>query len=58
MSSWGYPHDDKGQNQQVPGETCDPGMKGRALFGRFVFSTDEKIISRHIKKSDASRTKV
>jgi hypothetical protein len=34
---------------RVEGRDCDPGMKGCILFGRFVFSTDEKNISRHTR---------
>jgi len=50
MSSWGCPHNDKGQCRQAPGKACDPGMKGCTLFGRFVFSTDEKNISRRLEE--------
>jgi len=40
--SWGCPHDANGECQRVPGRACDPGMKGCVLFGRFVFSNEEK----------------
>jgi hypothetical protein len=56
MSSWGCPHNDKGQCRQVPSKTCDTGMKGCTLFERFVFSTDEKNISRHIKPQDTAES--
>lgn len=56
MSSWGCPHDDKGQCRQVPGKACDPGMKGCTLFGRFVFSADAKNISRHIKSKGTAES--
>lgn len=42
MSGWGCPHESKGQCNKVPGQACDPGMKGCILFGRFVFSNEEK----------------
>lgn len=40
--SWGCPHDAGGICQRVEGIPCDPGMKGCILFGRFVFSNQEK----------------
>ncbi len=42
MSGWGCPHEANGMCQRVPGEHCDPGMKGCVLFGRFVFSDPAK----------------
>lgn len=42
MSGWGCPHDSNGACLKVPGRTCDPGMKGCVLFGRFAFSKEEK----------------
>ena len=49
MSGWGCPNELKGTCLRVQGRTCDPGMKGCVLFGRFVFSTPEKNISRHTR---------
>ncbi len=40
--SWGCPHEYRGQCQRVQDRPCDPGMKGCVLFGRFVFSQEEK----------------
>jgi len=40
--SWGCPHDAGGRCQRVNNLPCDPGMKGCVLFGRFVFSNEEK----------------
>lgn len=53
MGGWGCPHDDAGRCLRVAGEACNPGMKGCVLFGRFVFSTEEKNISKRLdeKKS-------
>jgi len=39
---WGCPHEVHGECLHVPGQRCDPGMKGCVLFGRFVFSVPEK----------------
>lgn len=55
MSGWGCPNELKGRCLRVEGRECDPGMKGCILFGRFVFSTDEKNISRHTR-AEAERT--
>lgn len=49
MSGWGCPNELKGMCLRVEGRECDPGMKGCILFGRFVFSTAEKNISRHAR---------
>ncbi len=49
MSGWGCPNELKGTCLRVAGRECDPGMKGCILFGRFVFSTPEKNISRHTR---------
>lgn len=38
MSGWGCPHEVKGKCLRVKGRSCDPGMKGCVLFGRFVFT--------------------
>lgn len=42
MSGWGCVHDVNGECTRVPGKSCDPGMKGCILAGRFRFSNDEK----------------
>ncbi|CAK0774863.1 conserved hypothetical protein [Gammaproteobacteria bacterium] len=39
---WGCPHEVDGACQRVEGRSCDPGMKGCVLFGRFVFSDPAK----------------
>ena len=56
MSSWGCPHESKGQCLKVPGKECDPGMKGCTLFGKFTFSTEEKNISHHIKSKNTKES--
>lgn len=42
MSGWGCPHEFNGICQHIPGRTCDPGMKGCVLAGRFRFSNEAK----------------
>jgi len=42
MSGWGCVHDMNGECTRVPGKSCDPGMKGCILAGRFRFSNDDK----------------
>ncbi len=42
MSGWGCPHEAKGACTRVVGRTCDPGMKGCILAGRFRFSDPGK----------------
>ena len=42
MGGWGCPHEIKGKCAKVNELPCDPGMKGCILFGRFVFSDEEK----------------
>lgn len=42
MSGWGCPHESNGVCVRVNNLPCDPGMKGCVLFGRFVFSKEEK----------------
>jgi len=43
MASWGCPHEIKDQCTKVNNQTCDPGMKGCVLAGRYVFTgNDEK----------------
>lgn len=42
MGGWGCPHEVRGQCERVPGQICNPGMKGCILFGRFTFSDESK----------------
>jgi hypothetical protein len=42
MSGWGCPHEVRGECERIPGHSCDPGMKGCVLFGRFTFSNESK----------------
>lgn len=42
MSGWGCPHEFNGICQHIPGQNCDPGMKGCVLAGRFRFANSEK----------------
>jgi hypothetical protein len=46
MGGWGCPHEVRGQCQHVSGRTCEPGMKGCVLAGRFLFSDPEKNTAR------------
>jgi hypothetical protein len=55
MSSWGCPHDLNGQCQRVPGRSCDIGMKGCVLFGRFTFADESKNAWRDKKAERARR---
>ena len=52
---WGCPHEDGGKCGRVPGQNCEPGMKGCTLSGRYTFSTEEKNRTRHQK--DKARKK-
>lgn len=56
MGGWGCPHEDQGQCRKVPGKACDPGMKGCTLSGRFLFSTDDKNISRRLEEKKKKPT--
>ncbi|HRF45070.1 MAG TPA: hypothetical protein PLD30_12680 [Candidatus Competibacteraceae bacterium] len=42
MSGWGCPHEFNGTCQHVKDRSCDPGMKGCVLAGRFRFSNETK----------------
>jgi hypothetical protein len=55
MASWGCPHEIEGKCQKVKQVNCDPGMKGCALAGRFVFSNPAK--NRPAKSGAAKGTK-
>jgi len=47
---WGCPYNDTGVCRHVAGRKCDPGMKGCVLAGRYVFSREEKNLSRRQKQ--------
>ena len=42
MSGWGCPHETEGKCRRVENKTCNPGMKGCVLAGRFIFSDKNK----------------
>jgi len=42
MSGWGCPHEVDGKCQKVLNKTCDIGMKGCVLAGRFKFADPSK----------------
>lgn len=39
---WGCPHEIDDKCTKLGGMSCDPGMKGCVLYGRFVFANDDK----------------
>lgn len=41
MGSWGCPHEINGVCTKVNNLTCDPGMKGCVLAGKYVFANSE-----------------
>jgi len=41
-SAWGCPHEVDGLCMKVKQRTCNPGMKGCVLYGRFAFSDPDK----------------
>ena len=41
MGSWGCPHEINGICSKVNNLTCDPGMKGCVLAGKYVFANDD-----------------
>jgi len=47
---WGCPHEEDGRCRLVKSRPCNPGMKGCVLSGRFLFSDENKNISRRLKK--------
>lgn len=55
MGGWGCPHEVRGECQRVLGRTCEPGMKGCVLAGRFVFSDPAKNTARVLREKDGSR---
>jgi len=42
MASWGCPHEINGKCTKINNLTCDPGMKGCVLAGRYVFAGNEE----------------
>lgn len=51
--SWGCPHEINGLCHKVNGLTCDPGMKGCVLYGRFVFASpgkNERILQKQARR--------
>lgn len=55
--SWGCPHEINGLCQKVNGLTCDPGMKGCVLYGRYVFASpgkNERILHKQGRKDAAA----
>ena len=39
---WGCPYEVNDTCTKINGLSCDPGMKGCVLAGRFVFANDDK----------------
>lgn len=39
---WGCPHEVNGECSKINNLTCDPGMKGCELYGRYTFFNDDK----------------
>ena len=39
---WGCPHEVDDKCTKINNLSCDPGMKGCVLAGRFVFANDDK----------------
>jgi len=54
MSGWGCPYEKDGDCRKVPSKQCEPGMKGCTLSGKFRFSSEEKNISRRLKRDGDS----
>lgn len=55
--SWGCPHEINGLCHKVNGLTCDPGMKGCVLFGRYVFASAEKnerMLQKQARRNDGA----
>lgn len=40
--AWGCPHDIDDFCSRVNNLPCNPGMKGCVLYGRYIFSNEEK----------------
>lgn len=57
--SWGCPHEIDGQCHKVTGRTCDPGMKGCVLSGRYVFASagkNTRLLQKRARQGDGSTT--
>lgn len=54
MSGWSCPNEVKGQCEHVPGQECDPGMKGCVLFGKFRFADPQKNSPRRERERQAA----
>lgn len=55
--SWGCPHEIDGLCHKVNRLTCDPGMKGCVLYGRYVFASPEKnkrIVQKRARRDDGA----
>jgi hypothetical protein len=39
---WGCPHEVDDKCTKLGDKSCDPGMKGCVLYGRFVFANEDK----------------
>jgi hypothetical protein len=52
---WGCPHETDDICTKVNNLTCDPGMKGCVLYGRYVFANDDKNERLRQKKAQAER---
>ena len=53
--SWGCPHEIKGLCHKLGGRTCDPGMKGCVLYGRYVFANpgkNERILHKQAQRDE------
>lgn len=50
MASWGCPHEIKDKCTKVNNQTCDPGMKGCVLAGRYVFAGNDEKNKRYREK--------
>ena len=55
MTAWGCPHDSRSMCQKVAQRSCDSGMKGCVLAGRYVFENSDEINKRlYLKPSKVS----
>ena len=55
---WGCPHELNGQCSKIKELSCDPGMKGCELAGRYVFFDGGKNTRLEEKKARAAREAV
>jgi hypothetical protein len=42
LGGWGCTYESQGKCRRLGGKSCDPGLKGCILHGRFRFSNPEK----------------